>query len=432
VTSIENLRSALVAVKPGAVACRIINMIWKNFGYLSLFNLITIAFPLLTYPYLTQYLGADYFSKSIYIQTIISYFTVFVGFGINISGTKIIAAHRNDKNEIDKIFWQLFVVKLFLASISTILLILVVISFDDCFFYFLSLPLIYAELFFPQWYYQGMERMKNITIINLVSRVMVFLMIIFYVKGPSDVYVYLMIFSFIPFIVNFFSFLYLIFSEKISFKKECCKISELKGVVKYSLPIFCSTFLSVIKDRTNIIIIGALIGAHQVIAYDFLIKVVNVISGVYSSFTNAQFPYFVKNKDEKKYKKYTLYILISSLIMVLSSIIIINIIKSIGALAGVSILNILFFDEFNVIFYWLIWLVPLRALSYQIGMCKLIPEGLENKYTFTLLISTIIYMTGNGIVYLLKIDDLNIILFVLILSVFFEVIYRLLVSKLKS
>ncbi|EOO4216978.1 oligosaccharide flippase family protein, partial [Escherichia coli] len=178
-TSIENLRSALVAVKPGAVACRIINMIWKNFGYLSLFNLITIAFPLLTYPYLTQYLGADYFSKSIYIQTIISYFTVFVGFGINISGTKIIAAHRNDKNEIDKIFWQFFVVKLFLASISTMLLVLVVISFEDCFFYFLSFPLIYAELFFPQWYYQGMERMKNITIINLVSRVMVFLMIIF-------------------------------------------------------------------------------------------------------------------------------------------------------------------------------------------------------------------------------------------------------------
>ncbi|MEH3694766.1 hypothetical protein POW54_23590, partial [Escherichia coli] len=173
-------------------------------------------------------------------------------------------------------------------------------------------------------------------------------------------------------------------------------------------------------------------GAHQVIVYDFLIKVINVISGIYSSFTNAQFPYFVKNKDEEKYKKYTLYILISSLIMVLVSIIIINIIKSIGTLAGISILNILFFDEFNIIFYWLIWLVPLRALSYQIGMCKLIPEGLENKYTFTLLISTIIYMAGNGIVYLLKVDNLNVILFVLILSVFFEVIYRLLVSKLKS
>ena len=154
-TSIENLRSALVAVKPGAVACRIINMIWKNFGYLSLFNLITIAFPLLTYPYLTQYLGADYFSKSIYIQTIISYFTVFVGFGINISGTKIIAAHRNDKNEIDKIFWQFFVVKLFLASISTRLLVLVVISFEDCFFLLSLIPINLRRIIFSSMVLSG-------------------------------------------------------------------------------------------------------------------------------------------------------------------------------------------------------------------------------------------------------------------------------------
>ena len=60
----------------------------ENFSYLSVFQILNLAFPLFTYPYLIRILGVSIYGKIVFAQAIIGYLVILISFGFNISAKK--------------------------------------------------------------------------------------------------------------------------------------------------------------------------------------------------------------------------------------------------------------------------------------------------------------------------------------------------------
>ena len=155
----------------------------KNFSYLSAFQIFNILIPLATYPYLIRILGRETYGLIIFALSIVTYFSMIINFGFNISATKDVAENKNNNNKLNEIVSSVFIIKIFLWFVSFFLLLVliaVIPSFrENWLLFFLVFGMTFNELLFPQWFFQGIEKMKYITIINIISKILQIKLLIF-------------------------------------------------------------------------------------------------------------------------------------------------------------------------------------------------------------------------------------------------------------
>lgn len=161
-----------------------------NFSYLSLLQVFTILFPLLTYPYLLRVIGLELYGVIVFAQTIINYVSLVINFGFNMSGARDVAVHKEDKERLSRIVSSTYLCK-FILWIVCLIVYLSVISivpfFRDYYWvYILSFLLTLNELLLPIWFFQGIEKMKYITIVNLSARLLFVAAIFLFVRERED------------------------------------------------------------------------------------------------------------------------------------------------------------------------------------------------------------------------------------------------------
>ena len=83
--------------------------IGKNFVYNIILKVANIGFPLITFPYVTRVLGAEGIGKVNFASSIVMYFVMFANLGIPLYGIREIAKVRDKKDEMNKVFWELFI-----------------------------------------------------------------------------------------------------------------------------------------------------------------------------------------------------------------------------------------------------------------------------------------------------------------------------------
>jgi len=162
----------------------------ENFFSLSFLQIATYILPLITLPYLVRVLGPEKFGLIAFSQAFIQYFMLLTDFGFNLSATREISIHREDKKHISKIFVSVFIIKLLLLLIAAFIIIVIVNYFgkfntDKSVFYLTSLSII-GWVMFPQWFFQGIENMKFVTLFNVSAKLFFTICIFTFVKSESD------------------------------------------------------------------------------------------------------------------------------------------------------------------------------------------------------------------------------------------------------
>ena len=164
----------------------------KNFSFLSILQFFQLIIGFLLFPYLIKVLGVKNYGIVIFAQAIIGYFLLILNYGFNITATKQIALHKNDKNKLHEIISSTYISKF-------IIFIFISILFTSMLYLFLSLVIIkkfmvltffslIGWLLYPEWYFQGVEKMENITYIILSSKLISLVAIIIVVKEANDYY----------------------------------------------------------------------------------------------------------------------------------------------------------------------------------------------------------------------------------------------------
>ena len=161
-----------------------------NFSYLSLLQMASYAFPFITMPYLARVIGVEGFGKIAFASALMLWFITIADWGFNYTATRDVAKNRDNKEKISEIFSNVFWARILLMFLSFILLsfcILLVPKFrENMAVIFLSFLMIPGHIMFPDWFFQAMERMKYITILNVLSKTLFTIAVFLFIKEKSD------------------------------------------------------------------------------------------------------------------------------------------------------------------------------------------------------------------------------------------------------
>ncbi len=270
-----------------------------NFSYLSILQVFTILFPLLTYPYLLRVIGLELYGVIVFAQSIIIYISLVINFGFNMSSAKDVAIHKEDKEKLSRIVSTTYISKFILWVICGVGYLVVITTFD--FFreyywvYFLSYLLTFNELLLPTWFFQGIEKMKYITIVNVSSRLVFVAAIFLFVKEKSD-YLYVPLLNGIGAVVAGLLALYIVFKkEGVQFR-----LSSIYGIredYKRSFPLFVSSISTQIYLNVNKLVVGSCLGMSEVAIYDIGEKVLHLMKLPILMIAQAIFPKISREKN---------------------------------------------------------------------------------------------------------------------------------------
>lgn len=284
----------------------------SNFFSLSVLQIFTYVLPLLTLPYLVRTLGVDKFGLVMFAQAFVMFFNILVDYGFNLSATREISIHRDNKDKVTEIFSSVMSIKAILIFVSFFILSIVVLFFDkfsgDKELYFYTFILVIGQAMFPVWYFQGMERMKYITIVNITSKLLFTILIFVVIQTPED-YIYVPILNGFGFIIGGLISLWIVhknFAQSFRFQT----VAKLLYYFKDSSQFFLSRVSVTMYTSANAFILGLFTNNEVVGYYSIAEKLYQALQGVYHPIIHTVYPYFSKNKDIKKYIKLFISIVI--------------------------------------------------------------------------------------------------------------------------
>lgn len=358
----------------------------QNFSYLSALQIFNLILPLITYPYLIRVLGKETYGLVVFAQAIVAYLVLLVNFGFNISATREISIYRDDKEKLSEIVSSILIIKgtLFLFSCIIMGVLVMVIpqaqGYENLFL--LSLWACLYDVIFPMWYFQGIEQMKYITYISLISRLVFLALIFIFIHTPSD-YIFVPIFYGLGALIAGILALIIIFRKhQIHFIWQ--NYERIKYYFKGSIPIFISNFFISIYVYSNKVIIGAYIGLSEVAYFDLAEKITSVLKIPQNILSQSLFPKISKEKNIKFIRKVFNISIITNTIMVIVSILLSNyIVLAIGGsqmTKAVVVLNIILLT------------IPFIVMSNTFGIQLLIPFGFKKEFKNAYIFSSFFYL----------------------------------------
>ncbi|MCD7998117.1 MAG: flippase [Clostridiales bacterium] len=162
------------------------------------YQVLAIILPLITTPYVSRVLGAHNIGVYSYTQAFANYFYLFAMLGVNNYGNRKIAQVRDDKEKLNKTFWEIFMFQSFVAIIIAVIYILYCIYFDmeNRLIYFMQFFYVLSGAFDVNWFCFGMEKFKLTTIRSTIVRIGMTILVFAFVHDRSDLWIYTFILSF--------------------------------------------------------------------------------------------------------------------------------------------------------------------------------------------------------------------------------------------
>jgi PST family polysaccharide transporter len=290
--------------------------ILTNFSYLSILQVFTILCPLITYPYLLRVIGTELYGSVIFAQTIIAYISLIINFGFNISATKSIAVHKEDRQILSEIVSSVYTSKfiLWLICLAAYLTLISIVPFFRKHFllYFFSFFVSINELLFPVWFFQGIEKMKYTTFINITIRSLFVIAVFVIIKSRSD-YLY------VPLLNSIGAMIAGVISAYIVFRKEHIRflllpVEKIYQHFRESIPLFVSIISVQVYVNLNKLIVGTFIGMSEVATYDLGEKIATTMKIPIHVINQVVFPKISREKNIEFINK--MMFLVTGIVMV--------------------------------------------------------------------------------------------------------------------
>lgn len=272
----------------------------SNYFYLLLLQGANFLLPLITLPYLIKTLGIEKFGTVMIAASFITFFNILVDFGFNISATREVSLIRENKEELSEFFWSVMSAKLLLLAAGLVILSVLVWTVPkfhrESAVYLLSYGVVAGQALFPAWFFQGIENMRTITVINVIAKAIFTVLIFLLIKNPAQ-YVLVPLLNSLGFIIAGSIGLAVSLRYIYLRKPVVRKIRRLLGESSY---LFLSNFSTNLYTSANTFILGMFAGDHLAGIYSSMEKLVIALKSMYIPFYQASFPWLSRKKFREK------------------------------------------------------------------------------------------------------------------------------------
>ena len=281
----------------------------NNFMSLLILKGGNYIIPLITLPFLIDKLGVEKFGLIAFAEMIILYFKSIVDYGYDLTGTRLISENLDKKREINKNVSNIFTIKLILILCCFIVLILLIYNFD--YLHKISKLLIYSygivigNALLPSWFFQGIEKMKYITIVNFISRLIYMLLLFLFINTESD-FIYVPILNSLGFIVGGVSSI-IIMKKLFKINFIIPKKRDILYRFRQDFNVFISTLAPNLYNNSMGVLLGFYTTNVQVGFYTAATKLIEVGISFVNIISTTIFPHLNRsNRYKQKIVNWTL------------------------------------------------------------------------------------------------------------------------------
>lgn len=273
----------------------------KNYSSLVVLQGLNYILPLLIIPFLERQLGLEKFGLVMLAQYLMAFCVAAADFGFNVTATREISIIKSLGGDYSTVYFKVFWARMILLILVFGLLSLVVFSVPrfsiEWHIYLLSYGAVIGQTLLPDWFFQGIEKMRLLTVVNVVAKVLFTILLFVFITAPSD-YFYVPIFNSIGFLTaGIFTFL---LSMKYV-KWQWPNFKESQEFYKESFQVFTSNIASQLSYAANGVILGIFAGDAVVGIFSAFDKLIIAAKKMFLPFYQAMYPYMArKSFSEKK------------------------------------------------------------------------------------------------------------------------------------
>lgn len=364
---------------------------------LNYINTITsLLFPVITFPYASRILLPDGIGVVNFQLSVINYIVLFTSLGIPLYAVKEIAKFRDDIELRNKTTIEIIVLSLLLCVLGYIAVFLIgifvpKINSNINLFYILSLTIFFTSIG-VQWFYQGIEDFKFITIRAVIVRTLAATCLFVFVKDTSDLLIYATITIGITVGNNAINFIHL--KKYIPISSILKYKLNIQKHIKPTLHIFVLNLIISIYVNLNTIMLGFIDSDYSVGLYSAGNKIPHMILSLVTSMGVVLLPRCSNLVATKQYEEFR---------KVCDKSIRLVILVSFPAVIGLfflaePIIKILCghaYLEAVPILYWTSPIVLFIGLTNVIGIQILYPLGKENIVIYSTVAGAIVNLILN-------------------------------------
>lgn len=377
----------------------------KNGAWLYTLQIFNTVVPLLTLPYITRILGAEQYGVFSIAINIIGYYQVIVEYGFAMSATRKVALSDKSIGSLSRIFSTVFLSRCILLLFCFVVTIGFILLNGDqvalCWCLLILMIILFGNCIQLNWLFQGMQQMRYITIVSIISRTVTVILTFAFVKTIDDLYLYCFLYAVSPVISGILG---LFFSKKcfhIHFAKV--GLGDIWEEIKSGWYVFTTQLSSKVFGAIGITFLGIFATNEEVGIYSAIQKIPNILILAWTPITQVLYPI----SSQKYYESYELG---ESFVSKTKRIFVplFALIAVVCAILSKELVTIAFGEEYAIKFYWIIpmllWMVVSIYNNFT-GIQTLLAAGYDCEYSKCFQIGVIITIVLNFIlVYVLKGD----------------------------
>lgn len=270
-----------------------------NFMWLSLLQVAGYVFPLITMPYLARVIGVEGFGKIAFAMAVMVWIQTIADWGFNLTATRDVAQNRDDANKVSEIFSNVLWARCLLMGLSFVVLLLLIVAIptfrENWEVLLVSFLIIPGHILFPDWFFQAVEKMKYITVLNVLTKLIFTLAIFVFIKEPGD-YILQPLLSALGFAVSGVIALYIIL-RRWGYKLYTPKFGTIIETIKSSTDIFINNLAPNLYNSLSVVLLGIFSGGIANGIYDGANKFINIVCNILNALTRAFFPFLARKKE---------------------------------------------------------------------------------------------------------------------------------------
>lgn len=358
----------------------------KNIFLLFSVKMSGFLLPLVTLPYLARILGAEEFGRVAVAQSMALVLSVLIEYGFSLSATRDAARYRDDPEKMASLVCRVHGAKFFLAAVA-LLAAMTSVKFVGGIsgIPFATGAWIYALVIgiSPIWYYQGLERVKLFSMLDIAGKAISVILIILLVGAEGAPWV-LFLQSAGPAVTAVVSIFWLY--RSVEFKTP--RVSHVVAGLREGASMFVFRAAISLYTLANVFVLGIFVGPIQVAYFAGAEKLARGAASMIGPVSQAVYPRVARLVFEDR----------SAAIRLVQK-------TMMGMLLGttaVSILVYVFSPEITMLVFGpgygpvaemmrgMIWIVPLIATGNVLGIQWMLALKMDKEFNFAVIAAGVV------------------------------------------
>lgn len=264
----------------------------QNFIFLVIIQASNILISLISMPLLIQSIGVDQFGLVNLALSVIILLNILVGFGYNLSGPREVAIQQGNKEQLSHLFSNIISSKILMAACASLLILIGVYVLDLFKEYqtilVFSCLLLFSEATLPLWFFQGMEKMKLISIANVFSKLLFLMGIVLFIHQPEQAKWVNFLLGGSGFAINSLLLLYVHYEMEIRFYKP--RFVQVFQSLKENTLLFLSNLATHVSTNGGLIVLSFFSAAATLGMFSLAERITMVLRMLPSLIIQAIYP----------------------------------------------------------------------------------------------------------------------------------------------